>query len=438
VPYKTTDIIELRRQRKKLGEDMRALHDKAAEESRALSAEEGQSFDRMYDKAEELRQQIERMEKLDGLTEDLEKPAGRSAGAPDPNEIEPEHAEDAAREMRTAGRGPRDTPEYRNLFDEFLQAPNSTTAMVIQIRAHEYLQGHEQRDLQTDVDEQAGYLVPPEQFVMELLKELDDETFLSTWARNYTVRQSKSLGAVKRTSKASTWTWGAEIATPTKDTSLKFGKRVLFPHHASGEIDVSRDLMRSSIMGPEQIVRAEIARDGAELFENAILTGSGVEQPLGVFTASAEGISTARDVATGNEADAVTVKGLREAKYAIKAKYWPQLRWVGSRTFHKQVYGLSDGIGRPLFVESLKVGELDRVMGFPVYISEFAPGTFTTGQYVALLGAWQYYWIARGLDIDIQRLDELLARSNQIAFLARMKLDGMPVLEECFARVKLG
>ncbi|MEO8277758.1 MAG: phage major capsid protein [Thermoanaerobaculia bacterium] len=287
-------------------------------------------------------------------------------------------------------------------------------------------------------DTQAGFLVPPEQFVMELLKNLDDQTIVRGLARTFQVPVAKSLGVPKRTSKASTWVWGTEISPPTKDSQLAFGKRELHPKNASGLIIVSRDFLRQALMGPEGIVREEIARDGSELQENAFLAGNAANQPLGLFTASADGISTGRDISTGNTATEVTLAGLRGAKYNLKPAYWPAAEWLGSRKFHQQLYSIDDGNGRPMFVESVRVGEVDRVLGFPIHIDEFAPNTFTTGQYVSILGNFQYYWIADALDIEIQRLDELYALSNQVGFVARLKTDGMPVLEEAFTRLKLG
>jgi hypothetical protein len=50
--------------------------------------------------------------------------------------------------------------------------------------------------------------------------------------------------------------------------------------------------------------------------EKAYLTGDGNQKPLGVFTASNDGISTGRDVSTGNTTTAITFDGLIEAKVA--------------------------------------------------------------------------------------------------------------------------
>jgi HK97 family phage major capsid protein len=69
--------------------------------------------------------------------------------------------------------------------------------------------------------------------------------------------------------------------------------------------------------------------------------------------------------------------------------------------------------------------------------SEWAPNTFTTGQCVGLLGDFSHYWIADALSMQIQRLNELYAETNQVGFIGRLETDGAPVLEEAFVRVKL-
>ena len=83
-------------------------------------------------------------------------------------------------------------------------------------------------------------------------------------------------------------------------------------------------------------------------------------------------------------------------------------------------------------------GGFDRLLGLPVAESERVPNTFTSGLYVGLLGDFRHYTIVDGLDMDMQRLDELHARTNQVGFIGRLKTDGAPTLSEAFARVKLG
>ncbi len=98
---------------------------------------------------------------------------------------------------------------------------------------------------------------------------------------------------------------------------------------------------------------------------------------------------------------------------------------------------LKDGNGDYLWAESVRVGEPDMLLGLPAFDSEFAPNTFTTGLYVGLLGDFNHYWVADAMDLEIQRLEELYAATNQVGFIARFKTDAAPVLEEAFVRVKL-
>ena len=167
------------------------------------------------------------------------------------------------------------------------------------------------------------------------------------------------------------------------------------------------------------------------------MPGSGPSQPLGVFTASNDGISTGRDVNTGNTTSSIGADNLRNVKYNQKGNYWPSLRWIFHRDAVKAISKLKDGNGQYLWQPGITTGDPDRLIGFPVIMSEYAPNTFTTGLYVGILGAFEHYWIADALSMEIQRLEELYAAANQVGFLIRSETDGLPVLEEAFTRVTL-
>ena len=111
--------------------------------------------------------------------------------------------------------------------------------------------------------------------------------------------------------------------------------------------------------------------------------------------------------------------------------------WIFHRDGVKQLAKEKDGEGRYIWEASVRAGEPDRLLQFPFYASENAPNTFTTGLYVGILGDFSHYWIADALDFEVQRLVELYAANNQIGFIGRAEIDGMPVLAEAFVRVKL-
>jgi len=171
--------------------------------------------------------------------------------------------------------------------------------------------------------------------------------------------------------------------------------------------------------------------------EQAYLTGTGATQPLGVFTAHANGITTGRDVSTDNTTTAVTGDGLKNAKYTLKAGYWPAARWLMHRDGAKAIAKLKDGEGRYLWQDSIVEGEPARLLGFPVILSEWAPNTFTTGLYAGILGDFSHYWIIDSLAMQMQQLNELYALTNQIGIIGRYEGDGAPVNENAFVRVTL-
>lgn len=298
--------------------------------------------------------------------------------------------------------------------------------------------------LRSDSSEDGGYLNVSEQFAAGLLQEVDNMTFVRQHATVHTVTEADNLGIRKRTGRASTWNWGAELEAPTVDSSLKFGKKSLTPEYLTGEIKVSKDLLRRSSMGVEGIVRSEMARDAGEKMETAYLLGTGVKQPLGVFVPSSDGISTTRDVKTGS-ATGFTPDQIVKAKYALKQAYRTGGARAGCRwLFHRDAIALlavlKDADNHYLLQPGLGLhgDEFDRLVGYPVDESEMAPNTFTDGNYVGILAQWRYYHIADALDMDMQILDQLYARENQVGFLGRLKTDALPVLEEAFVRLITG
>ena len=98
---------------------------------------------------------------------------------------------------------------------------------------------------------------------------------------------------------------------------------------------------------------------------------------------------------------------------------------------------LLDSQNLPIFVASPRVGELDTVLNCPVLESEDAPNTFTTGLYVGAIADWSYYWLAEAGNIEVRVANELYMATNQVGYFYRMAMDGQPVVEEAFARVKL-
>ena len=381
--------------------ESRALLDRIEAEKREFSAEERTTYDKMFADIALINTKIadeERLSLAEAEMRDFRIPGKESFTAEDP------------KEKRAAA------------FRRFLVTGDSG----------------EYRALANDADATGGYLHASEQFVGTLIKALDNNVFVRGYANVMPVTSSDSLGAPSLDADIAAPTWTTEIAAPSEDSTMAFGRRELKPNQLSKLVKVSNKLLLTSALPVENIVAERLAYQFAITQENAFLNGSGDAQPLGIFTASANGVSTARDEATGNTAALVSADGLINAKFKLAAQYRRTARWVFHRDIIKMISKLKDGEGRYLWNNSLIAGQPDTILGLPADESEYAPSTVTANAYVGALANWQYYWIAELQGLSVQRLNELYAGTSQIGFKGVYYGDGAPVLESGFVRVKLG
>lgn len=411
------NLNELRARRANLITEARAILDSAPETG--LAQEDENRWSAMIDQANGLARQIERIEQQESMERGLgELEQRRAAPADGPLSGAPQGAPHAGIQARA-------TEEYRAAFRRFLAGGERA------------LRESELRALQMDLDSAGGFLVAPQQFVSELIAAVDNAVFIRGLARTFTLTSAESLGAPVLDTDIDDADWTSELATGSADSALDFAKRELRPHPLAKLIKVSNKLIRASSVGVEELVRERLAYKFGVTEEKGFMTGHGSGQPLGIFTASAQGISTGRDVSTGNTTTSIQTDGLLEAKYTLKVQYRGRARWIFHRDALKQVAKLKDGDGQYIWQQGITAGTPDRLLNLPYLESEYAPNTFTTGLYAGILGDFQHYWIADALDLQVQRLSELYAATNQTGFIGRLEVDGMPVLEEAFVRVKL-
>jgi HK97 family phage major capsid protein len=487
-------ITKLREERAGKVKAARAVLDKASAENRGLSPEEQATWDAMMATVDDLKKRIDNLEAQSGAERDAEEDQARedeeqerakreSEDSGDPDEQRDDDEEDrddeeddeeprsiklpdgriayltkkgAKRSNRRIKRGGnanfrkrqpfesevdyrnrmrRSTPEYRHAYCMFLMGGRSA------------LGSKEMRALSADSDIQGNYMVAPLEFTGQLIKFLDNDVYIRSKATKYTVASAQALGAPSLDTDPDDADWTSELATGNEDSAMAFGKRELHPHPLAKRIKVSNKLIRAASIssmftqggggatGPEALVQDRLRYKFGVTEEKAFLTGNGSGRPLGLFTASARGISTGRDVLTGSTTN-YTADTLIEAKYTLKVAYWKDAEWIFHRDGVRRIRQLKDGMGQYLWQPGLNAGDPDRLLELPISISEYAPNTFTTGQYVGLLGVLKFYWIVDAETMQIQKLVELYAESNQVGYIARLELDGMPVLEEAFVRLK--
>lgn len=373
----------------------REINDKA--NGRELTAEERGQIDRLFRDVDRIELRMHQRPKFDPSLADDEPRSGRRA-----------------------------TAEYRATYEKYIRSGDVTLGEA------------ERRALVAENDPSGGYMIPPEQTAEAVIKFVDDNLPIRQLATTLTVTGSQSLGVPSLDIDVSDADWTTELTTGTEDTAMKFGKRELQPRPLVKRVRVASKLLRRA-KNAEALVNERLAFKLLLTMEKAYLTGSGALRPLGVFTASSQGISTARDVSAGNTTTSIGGDGLINALYSLKEGYLrsPSLRWLFHRDAVKQTRLLKDSGNAYLWQPGLSGTQPDTILGVPVLMSEFAPNTFTTGLYVGLVGDFSCYWIADADTFGIQRLNELYAETSQTGFIGRFESDGTPALEEAFTRVKL-
>lgn len=396
------DLKALLQERAKLVADARAINDAAEAEKRELTGEERAQFDTLITQAEKLGDQIRQEERL--------------------------REQERQTEQRRAeeDRGSPPTPDEASMRNFIVHGDRRGLRLA-----------GESRDLEAGSAPDGGYIVTPQMFVTQLIKFIDDMVFIRGLATTYQLGSAGSLGAPELTADPADADWTTELSTGSADTAMQFGKREMYTHPLAKRIKISRDLLRRSALPIEALVQQRLAYKFGITQEKAFMTGNGDRQPLGVFTASSSGISTARDVSEDNTATQIRADGLISAKYKLKAQYMANAVWIFHRDATKQIAKLKDNEGRYMMQPALTMGMGDMLLGRPMFMSEHAPNTFTANSYVGIFGDFSHYWIADALDMRMQRLEELYAETNQVGFIARQETDGAPVLEEAFARVQL-
>lgn len=435
-------------QRAKLVHDARAILDRAQSEGRDMLAEEIEQYEALDAQIEKLCDQIDakrtgeqRQDRLRQYEDMLSEPLPRQV-PPSRPEL-PRGATEAAQQTFGFGRaGELSLGDISETDPRLAETLRHRCGEKYRKAFLSYLRGeprdYEQLGLVTGNDPQGGYLAPMA-FVSTLIKFVDDMVKMRSLATVLPPTTAKSVGAVSFDTDYADADWTAEVPASdlSEDNAARFGSREMTPHLLTKLVKTSRKMLRSATLNLETFLAQRFAYRFALSENSAYMTGSGSQRPLGVFTASSSGIPTSRDT-TCASTTTFTFDEVIDLKESVKDQYQARGTFFASRTFRKMCRKLKDGMGQYLLVENNAGTGVTMLLDRPLVVDENAPSTFTTGQYIAVFGDFSFYWIQDGINLEIQRLDELFSLRNQVGWIGRKETDGMPVLAEAFGRLILG
>ncbi len=384
-------ILELREKRAKAWEAAKAFLDSHRNQSGVLSAEDDAAYSRMEQDITDLGKEIARLERQESLDAELSKPVGK------PLTGKPMSGKDAAKTGRASD-------EYK---------AGMLTALRTNFRQISNV-------LQEGVDADGGYLVP-EEYDSRLIDVLDEENIMRRLGTRITTSGEHKIN-IAATKPAASWieeggalTWG----------NATFDQILLDAHKLHVAIKVTEELLYDNAFGLENYIITQFGKALANAEEDAFLNGDGVGKPLGLFAETGGGHIV--DTLTA----ALKADDIISLVYELKRPYRKSASFIINDKNIAALRKLKDNNGAYLWQPSLQAGEPDRLFGYAVHTSAYAP------ENAIAFGDYKYYNIGDRGTRSFKQLTELFAGNGMIGYVAKERVDGKLILPEAVQILKL-
>lgn len=293
--------------------------------------------------------------------------------------------------------------------------------------------------LQAGTDAGGGYTIAPQYLVKEIIKGLDSSVEIRKRAHIIPAMNGyASIGIPTLDNDLNDLDWTAEIAEVTEDKNMAFGKREMKANQLTKLVKISKRLIKQSSIDVQGLIQERIAYKLSSTLENNYLYGNGTEKPLGIFAQTSDNssaIPSDRDIAVGTSANAITYDGLVDAISGLKTGYHNGAVWMLNRKAMSALRKLKDKQDRPIWQESLQVGQPSLLLGIPVVQNDFIEDKLESAKYFGFLANLSHYWIMDSLAMELQVLYELYSQTNQVGYQVGYWGDGAPVQKEAFVRL---
>ena len=204
-----------------------------------------------------------------------------------------------------------------------------------------------------------------------------------------------------------------------------FAQILLDAHKLHVAIKVTEELLYDSAFNLENYIIEQFGKALANAEEDAFLNGDGVGKPLGLF--AAEGGGTVAETLTG----AIKSDDIIGLVYALKRPYRKNASFIINDKNLAVLRKLKDNNGAYIWQPSYQAGEPDRLLGYAVHTSAYAP------EDAIAFGDYSYYNIGDRGSRSFAELRELFAGNGMIGYVAKERVDGKLILPEAVQILKL-
>ena len=386
-------INELREARNKAWQGAKAFVESKRDKDGLLSAEDAAAYADMEKKIKDYSAEIERMEQMEAMENELSKPVNT------PIVAKPMTAD--GKEKPKTGRA---SDEYR---EGMLKALRSNFKQVSNI-------------LQEGVDADGGYLVP-EEYDHRLIDVLTEENIMRSLGHTITTSGEHKIN-IAATKPAAAW---IEEGSALQFSDATFSQILLDAHKLHVAIKVTEELLYDNAFGLENYIIDQFGKALANAEEDAFLNGDGSGKPTGLFAATGGG------TVAGTLSAAIKSDDMLDLVYALKRPYRKNASFIMNDKTLAQLRKLKDNNGAYIWQPSYQAGEPDKVLGYAVHTSAYAP------ENAIAFGDYSYYNIGDRGTRSFKQLNELFAGNGMIGYVAKERVDGKLILPEAVQILKL-
>jgi HK97 family phage major capsid protein len=365
----------------------RAFLDTHTAKDGTMSAEDSHVYDKIEAELSAIEKSIERENKLKATENRLSEPT-----------TAPILTNPSAKVKTTA------TDEYKKAFLDTLRSGFKRVSNVL-------VEG---------TDSAGGYLVPDE-YDRRLIDGLADENIVRKLGTVIRTAGEHKINIVASKPQAAWVDEGAAITFGTETLS----QVVLDAYKLVVAVQCSNELLYDNAFNLESHILSLFVAALANAEEDAFLNGNGTGKPTGIFAATGGGqigITTA-------SATAITADEVINLVYALKRPYRKNGAFILNDNTIAGIRKLKDGSGAYIWQPSFIAGEPDRLLGYPVHTSAYAP-LVAAGASVVAFGDYKYYNIGDRGTRSFAELKELFAANDLTGFIAKERVDGKLVLPE--------
>lgn len=385
-------ILELREKRNKAWEAAKAFLESHRTEKGTLTAEDDATYTQMEQEINDLGKEIARLERQEALEAELNRPVNQP--------LTSKPGSGRGEEPKTG----RASDEYRKAM---LDAFRSNFKRVSNI-------------LQEGVDADGGYLVP-EEYDHRLIDTLSEENVMRRLATTITTSGEHKIN-IAATKPAASWIEEGGALTFGDAT---FSQILLDAHKLHVAIKVTEELLYDNAFNLEGYILDQFGKALGNAEEDAFLNGDGTGKPLGLFAATGGG------TVAGTLTAAIKSDDMLDLVYALKRPYRKKASFIMNDKTLSSLRKLKDNNGAYIWQPSYQAGEPDRVLGYAVHTSAYAP------EDAIAFGDYKYYNIGDRGTRSFAELRELFAGNGMIGYVAKERVDGKLILPEAVQILKL-